>query len=226
MKLIAIVGRKRSGKDTSADFILNHVNGTKYMLAGPIKEALCKAYNMLALESKSGVELSFDDFNGFGVDREAPIVISNADATALFREALTWLKINKKLCAGPDVNIMVNREPWSIRRMMQTLGTDIVVDTYDEQFWSRCMMEEYFNSLKKGDEVFIVTDVRHPHEIAVMRSLGAQIIFVEKDDLNTSTDNHRSELGLTPIEGEQVIHNDGSLAELEQKVLKLIGVVK
>ncbi len=43
MKLLFLIGKKRSGKDTTADYIMDNYNATKHQLAGPIKDALADA---------------------------------------------------------------------------------------------------------------------------------------------------------------------------------------
>ena len=42
--ILGICGRKRSGKDTVADYITEHYNFTRYGFADPIKRAVCEAF--------------------------------------------------------------------------------------------------------------------------------------------------------------------------------------
>lgn len=44
MKLISIVGLKRSGKDTVANYVIENMDSVKFQLAGPIKKYLAEAY--------------------------------------------------------------------------------------------------------------------------------------------------------------------------------------
>ena len=45
-RVIAIIGKKRVGKDTASDFLCDKLGGTKIALASPIKETLCDMYNI------------------------------------------------------------------------------------------------------------------------------------------------------------------------------------
>ena len=78
MKLVAIVGKKRSGKDTLADYINSKYETKKIQLAGPIKDILAEAYKQT---NKPYMPfLSREDWEGKGVDRESGMVINNLDA--------------------------------------------------------------------------------------------------------------------------------------------------
>lgn len=241
-KLICIVGKKRSGKDTAADILLDSRHGSsKYALANPIKEALSYAYNSSNFQEKTGVVLDITHFDGFDeinmqYDREQPIAISNLDALEMMEVAIKYLKhcYNLKEQNEFDTIDITNKlrticfEPgkfWSIRRMMQTLGTDVIVELFDRQFWNRIMMNDFIDWQNKSLEnaVFIVSDVRQEHEINLMRALGALIIFVERDNINKNIiDDHITEAGLVPTDNDIVIKNDGSIEDLKQKLLEVI----
>ena len=51
-KLIGLLGRKRVGKDTVADYLINNYNFTKHAFANPIKEVL----KIMSLELGMDVE--------------------------------------------------------------------------------------------------------------------------------------------------------------------------
>ncbi|ADG60055.1 gp1 dNMP kinase [Acinetobacter phage Acj9] len=240
MKLIAIVGQKRSGKDTAANVICDEFDTERYQLALPIKWALNEAYNDLGLKKSSGVILSFNDFDGEGIDREQPILISNSDAYNLMYRALKLLQTNgcnlvRALPLLPDGENLFgfdaiaklctesNNQPWSIRRMMQVLGTDIVVNHIDREFWNRCMMATYIDCRNKDRDLFLVKDVRQEHELSLMRDLGALIIFVKRDDINKNIDTHITEAGLTPVEGDIIIENNDSIEIFESKIKEVIS---
>lgn len=237
MKLVVIVGRKRSGKDTAANIISEVYDSELYQLALPIKLALAFAYSKLNLSRSSGVNLSFTDFDGEGIDREQPIIISNREAYDLMCESLKYLRIyynlsrQTPLIEGDAIGFdsiaenvtLSNTQPWSIRRMMQILGTDIVVNRIDYDFWNRCMMTAYFNVRPKIKDVFLVKDIRQPHELSLARDLGATIIFIERGDINKNIDTHITEAGLEPEATDIIIKNDGTIEELSEKLKEVIS---
>lgn len=240
MKILCVVGKKRSGKDTIADIILKNSESKKYALADPIKDAICCAYASLNMKQRSGIDLSLDHFYGFDLDgneydRESPVNISNKDASDLFKEAIKYLSLKYKLvqgksifghelkcCHSTKIELIceAKKEFWSVRKFMQTLGTDIVVNYYDEQFWNRCMLNVFIENQDK--KYFIVSDIRQKHEIDLMRNLGALIIFVERNDINNITnDSHITEQGLIPEFGDVIIQNNGTIADLQSELNKL-----
>lgn len=230
MKLIAIVGKKRSGKDTCADYLINDKGAAKYQLAQPIKQALWKAWSIKFSERKELFPtLVEEDFYGVGEwDRERSIPFNNRDAIDLFHTALDFLgrqyRLQNPFYQGKDVVesvVLNNNEPWNIRRFMQTLGTDIVVDQIDRMFWMKLFADEYFDSMKaKYDSAvgefkyFVVPDVRQEHEIDALRAMGATIIHVVRPDTDDSYDQHITEAGLPIHETDTVVVNNGTLDQL------------
>lgn len=233
MKLIAIVGKKRSGKDTCADFVSNEMNSTKYQLAAPIKRALYRAYQVRFAGDKSHPELTFEDWEGDGKwDRERPLVMNNREAEDLLQEALSFLARHHRLDffnGGNDKvhdfiknNVLNNNEPWSIRRFMQTLGTDLVVDCLDRMFWMKLFADKYFDNMYSEFDYFVVPDVRQKHEIETLRAMGATIIHVVRSDTADNEDTHITELGLPIHETDSVIFNDGSVEDLYTSLKEIL----
>lgn len=234
MKLVCIVGKKRSGKDTCANFVANELNSMKYQLAQPIKETLCRAYNVRFGNTPIYPKLSFDDWEGNGEwDRERPFAMNNRDAEDLFHESLNILSRQYRLDTfghngGYKVQEVVekltlnNKEPWTIRRFMQTLGTDIVVDELDRMFWMKLFADKYFDNMYSDYDYFVVPDVRQVHEIETLRTMGATIIHVVRPDAVDSEDSHITEAGLPITPTDIVIENNGTVEELFEKIKKVL----
>ncbi|AZU98588.1 dNMP kinase [Acinetobacter phage AbTZA1] len=233
MTIVSIVGKKRSGKDTMADFMVTKLNARKYALATPIKLVLARAYEELHLVDQTGVGLTFADFNGeTDYDRETPLMLSNANVVDLMTKSIEILQDeyglktvepNEFLDKLNAINaIRKNSLSWSVRRLMQTLGTDIVVNTHDKHFWLKLMMIEYINAFASGSKLFIVSDIRQKHEIDFMRHIKAMTVFVERDIINTTTtDQHITEAGLGRRLGDAVIENNGTIEEFYEKISNL-----
>lgn len=233
MKLIAIVGKKRSGKDTTADYIINK-NGMKHQLAGPIKDALVYGWHHSVTVDHANI-LTSKDWEGKGFDREKTLIINNVEANKVLTHAMEYCQ---KMCArfrhptAPpyyDIekiieNITLNNiEPWTMRRFMQTLGTDIVCTHIDDMYWIKIFANVYIDNLHSGRDYFVVPDVRQQNELDTLRAMGATIIHVvrpETDQVNKDT--HITERGLEPAPGDTIIVNDGSLEELYEKINKVI----
>lgn len=238
MNLIAISARKRCGKDTAAQFIINKLAGKSYMLADPIKRALAYALrshgiNVETVEGKIDFSrfYGFDDINGTtDVDREQVIQqIDSQDAETIFLSAWSWVrermpKYNDPIYTGSAINaireLVYNQEPgkvWSIRRLMQGFGTDIGVRV-DTQIWMRFMMDVYLDAI--NDNIcLVVTDCRQDHEMNVMRKLGATVIHIDRPGFSdVVSDTHQTEKGLTRHLGDVIINNSSTLEEFELKI--------
>lgn len=233
MKLVAIVGKKRSGKDTCANFVADELNSVKYQLAQPIKETLHHAYNIQFGRDPFHPKLDFDDWEGNGSwDRERPFVMNNVEAERLFHECLQILsrRYRRYHFNGDDNrvdsyiqnNVLNNNEPWTIRRFMQTLGTDLVVDCLDRMFWMKLFADKYFDNIYSDFDYFVVPDVRQVHEIETLRTMGATIIHVVRPDTIDEEDTHITEVGLPIGPTDQVIMNDGTVEELFEKLKKVL----
>ncbi len=103
-RLILIIGNARSGKDTVAD-VFARSGYTKLQFSTKLKTAC-----MTFLKDVYEVDVTQDDMEGRGIDREAPIE--------------SWV---------------LARKPLTIRRCMQWLGTDLVRDLIGDSVWIDAM---------------------------------------------------------------------------------------
>lgn len=241
MKLFFLIGKKRSGKDTTADYIMDNYNAFKHQLAGPIKDALTFGYQSAVMAydyNRVHPILTRKEWEGEGYDRETKLNLSN-DQVVLIMEAAMWylhtelniktvrFSSNRELNAGPFgvVKQVINsiEEDWSVRRLMQALGTDIMVNHFDRMYWVKWFSVVYMDSFDKTFEYFIVPDTRQDHELDAARAMGATVIHVVRPNNESSkVDTHITEAGLPIREGDTVIINDGSLEELYAKIEKAI----
>lgn len=205
--LIGISGKKRVGKDATSDMLAKLTGASKYALAYPIHMSLAHAMSQCLDYGWSYEVLSGQT----GYNRDQDLGISTTTASDILATALKWCSSNVrpicKLDAEKMIRIIQSVDPkiWSVRTLMQTLGTDIVV---------RVIPNYWLDAIPDGD--VIVTDVRQDHEAKYLRSWGASLVFVYKD--TGLVDNHSTEIGLVPQPDDLIIRNDGSLLDLFNKV--------
>lgn len=96
MNLIGIIGQKRVGKDTMADYIIKNYNYTKKSLADPLKDA-CKSIFLLSNEQLYGDKKEIPDSRW---NNTTPRQLLQIVGTQLFREDL-----NKYI---PELNNLQN----------------------------------------------------------------------------------------------------------------------
>lgn len=228
--LLAIVGKKRSGKNEAASVLAERHNAESFALADPIKYALLKGLRV-ANVLKSGPTLAdrsyftYEDINGeTSYDRESRLRIDCATARKILSVAwdtvceerhLNLTDTAKGITLICDITSIKGVE-WSIRKLMQVFGTDVGV-AVDEMIWMRYFADKYLTCISKNTPL-IITDCRQVHEIQVMREMGAKVLHVQRPLTDNSNDTHITEQGLPVCSGDTVIVNDSTLQQFHEKV--------
>lgn len=220
--LIGISGKKRTGKDTIAEHI-SSAFGEKCIsvaFADPIKDALSAAYQTFNIQDLTGLSIVLDDFyEGGRYDRDNfELPMSKAAIQYWLRGAI---KVLHSLWGPTGVNledIQLKPGPWTIRKLMQELGTNIV-GSVTPNYWIDITRKTIESSTANGYTV-LVSDVRYDHEADALRNIGAIMIFTQRD--TSLTDDHISEAGITPKSTDHVIINNGTIEDLYSKVDKIL----
>ena len=104
----------------------------------------------------------------------------------------------------------------SARHMMQTLGTEWGRACIHPDFWVMIARAETQRIMADGRSV-VIDDVRFSNEAAMIRELGGELWRIERPGISYNGD-HSSEGGLEDITPDQVIVNDGTIAQLKEKI--------
>jgi len=108
----------------------------------------------------------------------------------------------------------------SYRQMMQSLGDwgrAIHID-----FWVS-LLEQHLEEFADYNQAIVISDVRYLNEAFWVRTRG-QLWHVVRPDLDTTqTRAHSSEAGITPMPGEAIITNDGTLHDLLAHVDRVLS---
>lgn len=204
-KVICIVGKKRSGKDTVAEYIRKNENSEIYKLAYPIKHALV-----------ASSELSFKDVDGEGIDREKSLGYNSSTVSEILRKSLDYH--NLEFDKLDEFVREYDDDSWSIRTLMQRFGTDLVCNKIDQNFWTNYALDV----CNKAKTHVIISDVRQQWELDALRAIDSVIIHIKRDGINNNADMHSTESGLPSYDGDFVVENNGSLDELFKKVNKIL----
>lgn len=132
------------------------------------------------------------------------------------------------------------------RYALQYLGTNLLRNQLHSNIWVDCLERKILES----DKNIVITDVRFPNEIDMIKSIGGEIWRVERPELPTwfrkveswqinGTDNlqydipyyvpeikniHESEWRWIGYDNpKHIIKNDGTLEDLKNKVLEIIN---
>ena len=104
----------------------------------------------------------------------------------------------------------------SARHMMQTLGTEWGRACIHPDFWVMIACAKTQRIMADGGSV-VIDDVRFPNEAAMVRDLGGELWRIDRPGVSYDGD-HSSEGGLEDITPNRVIVNDGTIAQLMEKV--------
>jgi len=117
--------------------------------------------------------------------------------------------------------------PLTIRQLLIDLGTG-TGRSYNENIWIDNFDARLEKLLKnKNNKMVIVTDVRFRNEFDHLKNQGFHMIRLLRNNKNMI--NHVSETnqdGILNEEFDDVIHNNGSLAELKTRVIEIVSHLK
>ena len=213
MKVVGLVGRKRSGKDTVADV---------FEKLGWYRTSFAKA---LYKEVSEAFDVSVEDLQKHET-KEVPWVWLEACKDVEFAtlaKALARVSFLDKL-DHTGIKTENLRQFWlSPRRILQWWGTEYrrKDDTF---YWVRKLSEEL--AARKPKHV-IISDIREPHEAAyVKRSDGYLIGVIRPELVDDATSSHSSEKNLEHIGVDGKLFNASSIEHLRADVEVMIQSLK
>lgn len=170
-------------------------------------------------------------FAGAGKDTIRLALEAQGFVGLAFAEPLKRMLAELYGISGVDYAYMENRElkekvipayGVSYRQMAQTLGTEWGRSLHPN-FWTKVMharVDELYQ--RQGVKNIVVSDLRFLNEAAWVRMMGGEIWRVERPNL-AGVRPHVSESELLNIEPDQVIHNTGSIADLEEAARRALN---
>jgi hypothetical protein len=119
---------------------------------------------------------------------------------------------------------------WNVspRKVMQYFGTELmrkqmknIIPDIGEDFWVKSF-ERYY--MEHKDDKFVITDVRFPNELQIIRHFGGTIIGVVRHRFEDFYfDQHESETTIDVNEADFIVSNDGSINDLIES-LKMVTI--
>jgi len=165
-----------------------------------------------------------------GKDTVADYLLRNTkDGFGLYSFAQPIREATKHILMLSEEFLQHNKEttlPWvdtSYRDFAQKLGTDMVRDMIDNDFWVK-RAQNVVNTC--GYSALVIPDVRFENEAEWIRSIGGEIWHIERPD-NKAVKEHISEAGILKQRGEYIINNNGTIEHLHRQLeLHLTGEIK
>lgn len=227
--IVALAAKKRCGKDTVAGYLREDHGFKSIALAGPIKEVLYAG----VMDGFCKKNLTWEDINGeTKFDRDSEVVFTHEQFVRISMLALNSFEEYHNFRNPVEImhlidDTMVSHEigknpgDFTVRRLMQFIGTDLMCNRIDKMIW----VHECWAAIKSSNhENWVITDCRQQHELSWMRQSGVKVIGITRPGLSDDTsDTHSTERGLRLIPNlDPVIINNGSLEELRTKTANCI----
>lgn len=200
--LIAISGKKGSGKDTAAKLL-------QYLIAGKRLKKYVPDFDFIKYHHFEDGYLTKE--SGYEIKRFAGII---KEITALL------LSCKPKDLENRHFKYQKLDENWgqinTPRELMQLIGTEIGRNLIDKNFWVYHLFSKFDRYSK-----WIITDLRFKNEKKEVERLGGLTIRIERDS-NNLVDTHSSETDLDHDIFDYVIRNNGTIAELQEELRKIV----
>ena len=122
-------------------------------------------------------------------------------------------------------------KPMTVRDLIQRLGTEAMRDGLHKNVWVNALMADYkpgpfYPDVPAEDHAklpnWIITDTRFPNEAQAIKDKGGMVIKVDRPGVGP-VNGHPSEDALKDYNFDYVIHNNGSINDLDKKVIEFIN---
>lgn len=142
---------------------------------------------------------------------------------ALFDISVKELEDLKESEAAFQLDSVKTKRSFTWREFIQRYGTEAHRDIFGQDFWINSIFPTAFPlAYVNPNDITVVTDVRFYNEARRILDLGGHIISVVRPNKEYNNDSHVSEMGLSEELVSYEIVNDGSLEQLQERVLKII----
>jgi hypothetical protein len=211
MAIIGVFGYAGSGKDTVGKLIQYNMSKTRI----PIKEVL-EDYinNEWWLEEESGWEIK----KWAGKLKTIASLITGIEVEKFEDQEF------KKTSLGHEWGM-------TVRDLLQKLGTEAMREGLHTNVWVNALMADYkpgpfYPDVPAEDHAklpnWIITDTRFPNEAQAIKDKGGMVIKVDRPGVGP-VNGHPSEDALKDYNFDYVIHNNGSINDLDKKVIEFIN---
>ena len=108
------------------------------------------------------------------------------------------------------------KENFEYRRLLQVFGTEVIRELFGNSVWVDFARKRVLECIGKQENV-ILTDLRYPNEIDLVRELGGSAWWVDRPGFNTAGE-HTSENSVNEDDFDVTISNSGTLEDLHDTV--------
>ena len=223
MKLIGLMGNRKSGKDTFIDMvhkIYPDLIIQRIAFADRLKKICSKLFN-IDLVYFIEQELKEKNFTIkiFGFEFKKSKRFSYQTYEKLINILKTEDNIELTAFQKYCLRQYIGRKFSTPRAMLQCIGTDILRDIVNKNFHVNTV-KDFIKRHKDFVDFIFVSDVRFLNEADLIKEQNGKIIKILRD--TTDIGNHQSDTALLNIPYDAVIDNNGSLNDYLEQIVSLI----
>lgn len=220
--IIGLCGLAQSGKNTAANFLLNHnIVHSEYAFAEPIKACVNALFGWnedhaegALKEVELDVEVTLERFDMFcrawkkyGLDAYmSPLAAVNTLRYIFHIQPSKWDTFKALFNKYHQIRLIGRISP---RKAYQLFGTEFGRDLLGENVWV---------DIAPTKKV-VITDVRFPNEREWLRENGGVLVRINSNRETIQETGHVSEKHVKEFDVDLDIHNNGTLQEYEQNFM-------
>jgi hypothetical protein len=211
MDIVGFSGEKEVGKDTAAEALIAVYGFKRKAFADPLKEMCAVAFpdhiKLEELHDQTKKEKKF---------KKALVVGPNSILALIKESRLRGVELTTEQGYNLQKSLLAQQFE-NPRQLLQFVGTEGFRQNVSDDYW----LKLFKNSIE-GENKIVVTDARFPNERAFVRSIGGNTVRVKRPGKGSSGHVSESSLG-DDSEYDLVLMNDGSIKELQDKVIDWYG---
>lgn len=231
MKILAISGWKRSGKDTLANYLIEKEGFKRISFADPLKDSVSKEFNIPReylddpkFKEKPLLNMPVDPQDDFSRMVANFLVLEFRNAKGN-QEVIKSSGLYLKNKSNPYILMPKEQLYWTPRALAILKGS--VNRSVSSDYWVKRAIDEIHSSKDSSKDSFVISDLRYKTEAKQLKEVfGDNVTFIRVNRFADSPSLDPSERDLDDFKFEYTIDNTGSLEEFYSKINNLLKLLK
>ena len=205
--LTALCGPAGAGKDTVADYLVEHHGYTKLAFADALRDEVGRAFD-ISVQLLTQRETKEHPMSALALQRcmDFEFVQRMAQQFASGLHGANGI-------AGERISLSSPRSP---RQIMQWWGTEYR-RAQAPHYWVDAFMTRLIKEHQQGNHRFVVTDVRNTNEAELLREMGASLWQITRPGFDIPPGAHSSETTGAEFAPDFQLLNDHSITHLHKQ---------
>ncbi|MGB9810826.1 MAG: hypothetical protein ACPLSN_03675 [Dictyoglomus turgidum] len=166
--------------------------------------------------------LGITGYSGVGKSTTAEYLVRNYGFTRIaFADSLKKMLVKAEILRPVDII----KKPTHARWLLQRIGTDLVRNQIDKDFWVKKTLASIGELIQAGVKFIVIDDVRFPNEVELVRLFGGKIIKIIRRQIGQNLE-HESEAYIESIEADYLVDNNATPSNLYKQIDDIVTLLK